>query len=252
VVTAVATLAAGLGASAANRGLLLSIWAVLAISFAGDTESAVQLAVAFAAGGTIAAVIMWLRTRALPEPSIETEATAASRTFEEILRSPLGWFSLLRATAAALAMALGVLLFPDHAVWAALTVLLVMKPKAGEAVAAGLLRTIGTLLGVLATEAVLELSGGDDAILIVAFMVAAFAMIALKNVNYAVFVACLTVVLVLLQELVGESGDAAASDRLFATILGSVIALIGLGVGRWIVGKLVVGPGEADEDQTPG
>jgi hypothetical protein len=252
VVTAVATLAAGLGASAATRGLLLSIWAVLAISFAGDTDSAIQLAVAFTAGGIVAAFLIWLRSRMRPGPSVGADTSGATRTLDEIVHSSLGWFSLLRATAAALSMALGVWLFPDHAIWAALTVLLVMKPKAGEAVAAGLLRTIGTLLGVLAAEAVLGLSGGDDAILIVGFMVAAFGMTALKNVNYAIFVACLTAVLVLSQELVGASGDVAASERLFATILGSVIAFIALGIGRWIIGRHVVGPSGADEDQTPG
>ena len=121
----------------------------MALSFGGDTESAIELAVAFSVGGVIAAAIIWLRTRALPEPSIEVKAKAATRTLGDLARSPLGWFSLLRASAAALAMALGAVLFPDHAIWAALTVLLVMKPKAGETVAAGVLRTLGTLAGVV-------------------------------------------------------------------------------------------------------
>jgi hypothetical protein len=233
VVTAVATLAAGLGAAAATRGLLLSIWAVVAISLAGDTESAVQLAVAFAAGGIVAALIIWLRSRTLPEPSLEAGADAEAHTLLELVRTSLGWYSILRATAAAAALFIGATLFPDHAIWGALTVLLVMKPKASDAVAAGVLRTLGTLLGVLAAEVVLALSGGEDLIVIGGFMVAAFGMIALKNVNYAVFVAFLTAVLVLSQELAGGTGEAAASDRLWATVLGAAIAFVGLGVGRW-------------------
>ena len=58
VVVALATLAAGLGAAHALRGMLLAVWAVVAISLAGETETAVQLAVAFAGGGLIAAGII--------------------------------------------------------------------------------------------------------------------------------------------------------------------------------------------------
>lgn len=261
VVTGVATLTSGFGPGAAVRGLLLSIWAIVALSFGGDMESAIELAVAFSVGGVIAAAIIWLRTRALPEPSIEVKAKAATRTLGDLARSPLGWFSLLRASAAALAMALGAVLFPDHAIWAALTVLLVMKPKAGETVAAGVLRTLGTLAGVVAAEVVLAISGGEDAIVIVGFLVAAFGMAAFKKVNYALFVLFLTALLVLSQDLIGESADTVAIDRLLATILGAVIAFIGLGIGRWILarrpasGSSGAGPindDPGDSDTTPG
>lgn len=261
VVTGVATLLSGLGPGAAVRGLLLSVWAIVALTFAGDLETAVQLAVAFMFGGILAAGIIWLRTRALPEPSVEAETKAATHTVGELARSALGWFSLLRATAAALAMALGTVLFPDHAIWAALTVLLVMKPNVGEAAATGVLRTLGTLAGVLAAEAVLAVSGGDDAIVIIGFLIAAFGMAALKNVNYAVFVLFLTALLVLSQALIGESADTAAIDRLLATILGAVIAFLGIGIGRWVIARSAVARGGApnpttgdagDIDSTPG
>jgi len=261
VVTGVATLVSGFGPGAAVRGLLLSIWAIVALTFGGDTESAVQLAVAFALGGVIAAGIIWLRDRALPEPSAEVEVKAATRTLGDLARSPLGWFSLLRASAAALAMALGALLFPEHAIWAALTVMLVMKPKAGEAVAAGVLRTLGTLAGVVAAEVVLDISNGQDAVIIIGFLIAAFGMAAFKKVNYAIFVLFLTALLVLSQALIGESADTAATDRLLATIIGAVIAFIGIGVGRWALARSTEDGGGApdpttdelgDMDTTPG
>ena len=87
-------------------------------------------------------------------------------------------------------------------------------------------------------------------------MIGAFATVALKKVNYAVFVACLTGVLVLSDQLASGTGESTASDRLLATLLGAAIAFIGIGLGRMLLGRPVVGgevdqPAE-DEDQTPG
>ena len=233
-ITMVATLTAGFGHVVATRGLLLSIWAVLAFGFAGDEETALTIAIAFLGGGAIAAVLLWIEAHGSSQDAAEAEAEAAARTLEQLIRSPLGWFALLRAGAVGIATALGIVLFPEHAMWPALTVLLVMRPKAGEALAAGLLRTIGTLGGVLAAEAVIMIAGGSDVVVFVAFLLAAFAMLALKNVNYWVFVLFLTAAIVLSEALVGESAEAAAMQRLIATVLGAVIAFLGIGLGRLI------------------
>jgi hypothetical protein len=234
-ITAIATLTAGFGHLAATRGLVLSMWAVLALSFAGAEQSALALATAFLLGGGIAAVILWVEARGLRGSSVETEAEATAHSLEELVRSPLGWFALLRAGAVGIATALGIMLFPDHAIWPALTVLLVMRPKAGEALQAGVLRTIGTMGGVLVAEAVVALTDGSEVVIFAAFMVAAFAMVALKNVNYWVFVLFLTAVIILSEALLGESVGAAATQRLVATVLGAAIAFIGIGIGRLIV-----------------
>jgi len=123
---------------------------------------------------------------------VEAEAEAAAYSLEELIRSPLGWSGLLRAGAIGLATVLGIVLFPDHAIWPALTVLLVMRPKAGEAVEASVLRTVGTLAGVLIAEAVVAVADGSELVIFAAFMVGAFAMVALKKVDYAVLVLFLT------------------------------------------------------------
>jgi hypothetical protein len=256
VIVALATLAAGFGSGNVVRGMLLSVWAVVAIGMAGEAEAATQMAIAFAGGGLIAAVVLWLQTRARPEPPMEAETTAAAHTAQGVIRSPLGWFALLRATAAGLALLLGGVLFPEHASWAALTVILVMKPKAGETVASGLLRTIGTLTGVIVAEAVILISGGEAIAVTIGFMIFAFGMAALHKVNYAVFVACLTGVLVLSDQLASGTGESTATDRLLATLLGAAIAFIGIAIGRVLLGRPVAGadvdqPAE-DEDQAPG
>ena len=256
VVVALATLSAGFGPAYATRGMLLSVWAVVAISLAGEGDEALQLAVAFAGGGIIAAAAVWLRTRALPEPTLREEAGAAERDITTIARSPLGWFSLLRAGAAAIALWLGGTLFPDHAIWAALTVVLVMKPKAGEALVSGLLRTIGTVVGVVVAELLIALAGGQSVILLIGFLASAFAMAALQKVNYAVFVAGLTAMLVLAAQLATGTGESTASDRLLATIIGAAIAFAGIGIGRAMLGRPIAGsepgPDGPGDDPTPG
>lgn len=256
IVVALATLAAGFGPALAIRGMLLSVWVVVAISLAGETQSALQLALAFAGGGLVAAGILYVRARALPEPPLERQAGVASRTLEQIVRSPLGWFALVRAATAALAMYLGAALFPDHPIWAALTVILVMKPKAGETVASGILRTLGTVLGVIVADAVIAASDGEVVVITIGFLLAGFGMVALQKVNYAIFVACLTALLVLADQLASGSGNATAADRLLATLLGAALALVAIGIGRVILGRPIVGvqedpPGDT-EDRTPG
>jgi hypothetical protein len=258
VVAAAGTLAAGLGHSAATRGLLLTIWAIVALSFGGDVDVAVELTFAYVAGGLIAAAVVWLRARADAGPSMAEQVE--TRRFEHILRSPLGWFAVLRATAAALAMASGAVLFPAHPIWAALTVVVVMRPKAGESVAIGVLRTIGTLAGVVVAEVVLALSGGEDVVILLGSLAAGFGAAALGRVNYAVSVGCLTALLVLASELVSASGQSAAVDRLAETILGAIIAFGAMAIGRWFLAREKAA-GEADpaigrlseqEDEVPG
>jgi hypothetical protein len=60
-------------------------------------------------------------------------------------------------------------------------------------------------------------------------------MFAFKNVAYWVYVLFLTGVLFLMQALVGADADAAAVDRLTATVLGAAIAFMGIGIGRLFI-----------------
>jgi hypothetical protein len=81
-------------------------------------------------------------------------------------------------------------------------------------------------------------------------------MTALQKVNYAVFVACLTALLVLFDQLATGTGEATAADRLSATLLGAAIAFIAIAIGRVLRGQPVVaaepGPAEDDDDPVPG
>lgn len=57
-ITAIATVTAGFGQVVATRGLVLSLWAIMALGFAGDEVSALTLALAFALGGGLATLIL--------------------------------------------------------------------------------------------------------------------------------------------------------------------------------------------------
>ena len=242
VIAGVGTLAAGFGSGAATKGLLLSLWAVVALSFSGDADSGLQVAGAYLVGGLVAAAILWGQSRVRSAEAAPVGQPDSVPTIAEVVRSRLGLFALVRATAVGLATFLGIELFPDHAIWPALTVLLVLRPKVGETLEKGVLRTVGTLVGVVVAGAVVALADGSDALVIVAFLVSAFAMTALKDVNYWVFVLFLTAVLVLMQELLGADANAAGADRLLATLLGSGIAFVGLGIGLLIVRRPTSGP----------
>lgn len=245
VITAVGTLAAGLGQPTAARGLLLTIWAIVALSLGGDLDEAVRLSVAYFVGGLMATGVIWLQTRGPSEASLEEEVGAASRRLEDIVRSPLGWFALLRGAAVALALAIGAILFPAHPVWGAATVLVVMRPTAGEAVAMGVLRTAGTFVGIVVAETVLALSDSGDGALLVGFLAASFGAAAFGRVNYAVMVGCLSAILVFVSELVAGAGDSAAVDRLIETVFGAGIAFVALALGRWLlIRQAAAGEGE--------
>ena len=229
------TVAAGFGRGSAVRGLLLSLWAVIALSLAGVGVSAVELAGAYLLGGAVAAVVLIVQSRVSPAPPIEPEAGRAPVAFGDLLRSRIGGFALLRAASVGLATALGIVLYPEHPIWAAITVLLVLRPKPGEALSIGVLRTLGTFAGVVVATTLVHVSGGSDVAVALAFLVCAYLMIALQKVNYAVFVLFLTAVLVLSQDLLGADADAAAGQRLAATALGALISFAALGVGLWMV-----------------
>ena len=164
------TVAAGFGRGDAVRGLLLSLWAVIALSLAGVGVSAVELAGAYLLGGAVAAVVLVVQSRVSPAPPIEPEAGRAPVAFGDLLRSRIGGFALLRAASVGLATALGIELYPEHPIWPAITVLLVLRPKPGEALSIGVLRTLGTFAGVVVATALVHVSGGSDVAVALAFL----------------------------------------------------------------------------------
>lgn len=219
-----ATVAAALGKSIAVRGLLLAIWAVLALSLSGSVDRPVQLSLAFLVGGLLAGAVVWTYGLVRPtEESGEVRPPPISTLIDE-LGTPHGRFALIRGLAAGLATYLGVVLFPDFPVWAVIAALVILQEERGATFQIGLLRTAGTLLGVIVASAALFVIGGSEPLVVAAVLASGFAMMALQKVNYAVFTLFLTAMLVLALNVTGDDAVAAGVDRLLATLVGAAIA----------------------------
>lgn len=222
-----ATIAAARGKPAAVRWLLLSIWVVMAISLSSGVERPVELSLAFLGGGLLAgigiSVLGWLADddeegdRPLPMSVVLAE-----------IGTPLGRFALVRGLAAGVATYLGVLLFPDFPVWVVIAVLIVLREERGATIDIGVLRTLGTVLGVAVASGVLLVLGEAELAVIAAFLFSGFAMIAFQKVNYAVFSLFLTALLVFALHVSGEDALEGGIARLLATLLGVAIAFGGI------------------------
>lgn len=223
VVVYLATMASVRGKPAAVRWLLLSIWVVMVVALSSGIERPIEISLAFLAGGLLAGIgvaVQGWRS----EVDIEDESPPSLRAVLAEVGNPVGRFALVRGLAAGAATYLGVLLFPDFPIWVVASVLIILREERGATFEIGLLRTMGTLLGVIGASGVLLAIGGSKFVVIVAFLLSGFAMIALQKVNYAVFSLFLTAMLVFALHVTGENALEGGIARLLATILGAGIA----------------------------
>lgn len=142
---------------------------------------------------------------------------------------PLAWKAAVRVTlAAALAMAGGMALSPQRWFWAVITVYVVLlnARTRGDAIARGLQRLGGTLLGI-ASGLVLALGLADHPGLQVAALVGSvFGMYYLFLVSYTAGIFCVTVMLGLLYGMLGASLDTVLALRLEETAVGAAAAIL--------------------------
>ena len=224
VVVYLATVAAALGKPAAVRGLLMALWVILALALSGEVEAPSELALAFLVGGVLAGVGVWIYGLVRPSPSSGVERPPLISTLVGELWTPLGQFALIRGLSTGMATYLGSVLFPDFPIWVAVSVLVILQAELGATIQIGLLRTAGTLLGVLAATATLVVIGDSQTAVSAAFLLSGFAMMAFQKVNYAVFTLFLTTMLVFALHVTGDDATAGGTARLFATLIAAVIA----------------------------
>jgi uncharacterized membrane protein YccC len=110
--------------------------------------------------------------------------------------------------------------------WIPLTVAVVLKPTFASTVERGLQRIAGTVVGVLVAFGVISLLGEWEWALIAAFVALTFALASLLEVNYALAVMGITPAVILLLSIGGSSADLVL-DRLFGTLVGGALALVG-------------------------
>lgn len=235
--TYLGTLAAAAGPVSARGGLFLTIWAFLALDHGGGGAEPWQPALAFLAGGVIAIAITGLRLHfssedeagEIDEPEEDDQVEGKRLKLPEQLgaamRSKLGMFAILRTAAVMLAVVLGYIWFDTHALWAALTVIIVVKPSTGQTASIAVQRTLGTAIGASLAIAVAQVLPRGETAVAIAFVVCAFFMLAFMNANYTLFATFLTATLVFGQRLGQSAALEAGSERLVATLLGSAIGV---------------------------
>jgi uncharacterized membrane protein YccC len=136
------------------------------------------------------------------------------------------------AVAVGLGLAAGQLLFPDHWTWTALTALTLTggARSRGDVVLRGLQRLGGALAGTVFATALAALVADRPALAVLVLVLALTAGAVLRELDYAWWAFCLSVVIVLLHDVAGPSGAVTGSgdvlvQRLLAILVGAGCAL---------------------------
>ena len=113
----------------------------------------------------------------------------------------------------------------------AITAVLVMRPPTShKAFVVGLQRSLGTGIGVLVAVALAEVVGENTPGLVLLFLASAFLMMAVREVNYALFAMLVTAMVVYAQRILGLDAAQSGRDRLAETLLGVAIAFAVIGL----------------------
>jgi hypothetical protein len=235
-VGAAGSLQAGRSRKAGIRALVATIWIIVALTLDATGVSALTYSLAFALGASVASVLALARARlgaaeGVDDDDVDPGTTPPSGT-AELLGSPLGKFAVIRSLGLAVAVLLGFAFFPEHPAWIAITSLLVMRPPTRQALVVGLQRSLGTGLGVLVAVGLASVVGENEPALIVLFLASAFFMMAVREVNYALFAALVTALVVYLQRILGADAAESGSDRFVETLVGVAIAFVVLGITK--------------------
>ena len=233
LITLGCTLLLLLGPRFAAVGAYSLMWAVLALTIGVTSESAAEMAIAFAAGGSIALGVLLVSARIGHGGAVETtddnlaapDPGAAAEHRDTIIT-----FAVVRSLAAALAVAIGFEWFPDHVAWTVLTFVLVLRPPKEQTTVVAVGRTLGTIVGVLLGMAAAQLVGDNLAVQLIAFVLAGFLMLATTDVNYALSTAFTTAMLLLSERILHEDVYQTGWERLGATVAGVMIAFFVIGL----------------------
>jgi hypothetical protein len=141
--------------------------------------------------------------------------------------------ALQMLVALALAFAIGMLAFPRHWSWVVLTAFIVCSGAVGrgDAMYKGLLRLSGAIGGTLVAAIVAHVSFPNDIAYATAVFVVLFAGIWLREINYAYWAACATLIFALLQ----GSSAATAAPLFAARVLGILIGGLCAVAATWFV-----------------
>ncbi|MGI9667176.1 MAG: FUSC family protein [Acidimicrobiia bacterium] len=237
IATYIGTLAAVEGPEAGKAGLFLTLWALFAIMLGSSSTPAIAVMIAYAVGGALAIAVTGVRwyfrqtdrSTTPPEsgggPDSSEDRPGVVRWVADAATGPVGQFAIVRTVGVIVGALLGAWWFPSYPLWVAITVIVVVRPSAADAMTVAAERTLGTVLGVLLAVAVASVLTTNDTGVLLAFVLSAFFMMAFNNANYTLFAMFLTAMLVLGQRLVQADAFDAGMDRLLATFAGGVLSM---------------------------
>jgi len=161
----------------------------------------------------------------LPPP--EPEPSAGPGRESALRPVPSTRMALQMAVALAVAFALGFFCFGEHWAWPVLTAFIVNSGSRGrlDVFHKSLMRLVGALAGTLAAALVPTHLFAQDWAIVSAMLAVLFVGLWLRPINYAWWALCVTLVLALLQDYLGEPSESALVLRLTGIGAGAVIGI---------------------------
>ena len=192
----------------------------LATALLGRLEAVVRLSRAASGPGQVGPRA---RSTALQDalPTLRAHLTLRSAVLRHALRL---------AGTLGIGTALAGLLPFEHRYWLPLTALVVLKPDFRSTFTRGLGRILGTAVGALLAGLVTAVLQPGPVLLTVLVVATAWGCYALLFANYALFGLCVTAFVVFLLSFTGLPAWSTVGDRLEATVLGGVLALVAYAV----------------------
>lgn len=114
----------------------------------------------------------------------------------------------------------------DHGFWLPMTTAIVLKPDFVGTFSFGMLRVAGTLFGLLGATLLLDVAGTHAVLLLGCFALLCFAFRLLTTVHYAIGVAALTGLIVILLHFEGDASGSTVVARIVGTAGGAALALL--------------------------
>jgi hypothetical protein len=212
---------------------------LLAQGLAPSRDIAVEVMLLAAAGAALQALFS-LATAPLDPTEFRTPRVEDLRRAGRAIRDNVRHreVAFRHAVRWGLALAVGVIAahvidLGGHGYWIPLTVLFVLRPQESETVERIAMRAAGTVFGLgIGTPLAIALGGSPAAECVAISLAAAFAF-ALLAIEYALFTAAITCLIVLLSHALGESASSAAAERGIATFVG--LAIVAVLAAIWVV-----------------
>ncbi|MEY9931315.1 putative membrane protein YccC [Catenulispora sp. GP43] len=161
----------------------------------------------------------------LTRPDIRQRLAEAGRTIRHELRrdSPIRRHALRVAVVVAVADGVGKLLNVQHGYWAALTVMMVMRPDFSQTFSRGVARFAGTLVGVALASAVVELSHPGPWVAALLAVACTSALYLVMQSGYLVASTLITAYIVFLLSMDGLALASTVRERVALTLFGGLI-----------------------------